>query len=160
MISLTHQGAKELFQVRALKSLWIVVKTHLSRDTKEGFLEEVLFLIPSASSSLIWLAEPEFRLKNEVVVNPLDAPVTESAQFDPLRASERNPILIQASITSWSLLSGLVEKDTDLEESLSYKSFYFLFDFFIHKTEKYRYKKSFLPLKICDLRIIQCPTYV
>ena len=155
MISLTHEGAKELFQVRALKSLWIVVKTYLSRDTREGFLEEVLFLIPSASSSLIWLAEPEFRLKNEVVVNPLDAPVTESAQFDPLRASERNPILIH-SITSWSLISGLVEQGTDLEESLSYKSFYFLFDFFIHKTEKYRYKKSFWPLKNLRFTYDQC----
>ena len=76
----------------------IILKTHLSRDTSEGFLE-VLFLIPSASSSLIWLADPEFLLKNEVVVNPLDAPVTESAQFDPLRASERIPILIH-SITN------------------------------------------------------------
>ena len=72
----------------------IILKTHLSLDTSEGFLEEVLFLIPSASSSLIWLAEPELRLKNEVVVNPFDAPVTESAQFDPRRASERNPILM------------------------------------------------------------------
>jgi len=72
----------------------IILKTRLSRDTSEGFLEEVLFLIPSASSSLIWLADPEFLLKNEVVVNPLEAPVTESAQFDPLLASERNPILM------------------------------------------------------------------
>ena len=68
------------------------MKTHLSLDTSEGFLEEVLFLIPSASSSFILFAEPELRLKNEVVVNPLEAPVTESAQFEPRRTSERNPI--------------------------------------------------------------------
>ena len=82
---------KIIQKVISPKSREIILKTHLSLDTSEGFLE-VLFLIPSASSSFMWTAEPEFRLKNDVVVNPLEAPVTESAQFDPRRPSERKPI--------------------------------------------------------------------